>query len=386
MATKETRIVKTRNAGTKILIVDDTPKNIQVLGIMLKADGFNISVAQSGEEALEVVGKVMPDLILLDYMMPGLNGYEVLSRLKGDLALRHIPVVMVSALDEVENVIRCIENGADDYLTKPFNAALLKARISNCLAKKVLHDQQERLSQAMEDYSNVLDSEVERQSKALLDRAKEIASTQLSLIFALAKLAESRDPETGEHLNRVSEYCKAIARHLSKLPKHKEIIDNEFIETIAASSPLHDIGKVGVSDNILLKPGKLTDDEFALMKAHSLIGANTLKEVEKRHPGNKYITMGKEIAECHHEKWDGTGYPRRLAGEQIPLSARIMALGDVYDALTSKRCYKEEMPHGKAAAIIRNGKGTHFDPDVVDAFSFIEEEFKKIRIRWANSK
>lgn len=371
--------MKPKNAAKKILVVDDTPKNIQVLGIMLKADGFSVSVAQSGEEALETVGKVMPDLILLDYMMPGLNGHQVLVKLKAHTALQHIPVIMISALDELESIVRCIEDGADDYLTKPFNPAVLKARIANSLANKVLHDQQEALRRAMEDYNITLENEVHKQ-------VKEIASTQLSLIFALAKLAESRDPETGDHLNRTSDFCRTIARHLSALPKYAEVIDNEFIETIAASSPLHDIGKVGVPDNVLLKPGKLTDEEFALIKAHSLIGANTLKEVEKRHPGNKYITMGKEIAESHHEKWDGTGYPRCWAGKKIPIAARIMALGDVFDALTSKRCYKEAMPHEKAASIIKEGKGTHFDPDVVDAFLAAEEEFKEIKIRWADSK
>jgi putative two-component system response regulator len=305
-------------------------------------------------------------------MMPVMDGYETLEYMQQDPALRRVPVIMITALDDVDSAVRCIENGAADYLTKPFNPVLLKARVGACLERKRMSDREERYR-----------VEIERNNETLSERVRlqirEISEAQLSTIFAMSKLAESRDPETGEHLERMREYCKVLSEQLSRMPKYRPLIDRNFVDNIYAASPLHDIGKVGVDDKVLLKPGKLTDDEWLLMRQHSVIGAETLREVDRQHPGNTFIRTGIEIAESHHEKWDGSGYPYGLSGEDIPLVARILALGDVYDALTSKRCYKEAFSHEKSRSIIEEGCGKHFDPDVILAFQETEDEFQRIR-------
>jgi putative two-component system response regulator len=279
---------------------------------------------------------------------------------------------MITALDDTSSAARCIDMGAEDYLTKPFDPTLLKARISSCLERKRLHDQESLYRVKIEEYNNQLQERVRQQ-------VQEISQAQLGAIFAMSKLAESRDPETGEHLERMREYCKVLSQQLSRLPKYEIIIDNTFISDIYAASPLHDIGKVGIDDSVLLKAGKLTDQEWTVMKLHPVIGAETLREVDKQHPGNSLIRMGIDIAASHHEKWDGSGYPYGLQGTEIPLVARILALGDVYDALTSKRCYKEAFSHDKSRQIVIESSGSHFDPELVDAFIQTEEEFKRIR-------
>jgi putative two-component system response regulator len=210
-------------------------------------------------------------------------------------------------------------------------------------------------------------------------QVKQITSTQMATIFAMSKLAESRDPETGAHLERMREYCKVLSEFLSKTQGHNSYIDQTFIDNIYAASPLHDIGKVGILDNVLLKAGPLDDEEWKLMKQHPIIGAETLRAVDSQHPGNEFIKTGIAIALYHHEKWDGSGYPHGLKGTDIPLEARILALGDVYDALTSKRCYKEAFSHEKSREIIMQSNDAHFDPAIVDAFLNIEDEFIRIR-------
>ena len=214
---------------------------------------------------------------------------------------------------------------------------------------------------------------------------EQISSAQLATIFAMSKLAESKDPDTGAHLERMREYCKAISLYLSRQPSYASLVDSTFVSSIYAASPLHDIGKVGIPDNILLKPGKLTDDEWQVMKQHPVIGANTLRAVHGQYPDNALIRIGIEIAECHHEKWDGSGYPYGLKGDAIPLSARILALADVYDALTSERCYKDAFDHKICRETIIASKNQHFDPVVVDAFLAIEGEFRKIRDEFRDS-
>lgn len=338
-----------------VLIVDDQEMNRILLEQQLRPLGYTPSLAENGAVALEKIRKEPPDLILLDILMPKMDGYEVLGKLKSDPVLRHIPVIMISAVDNVEeSVVPCIEKGADDYLVKPFNPTLLRARISSSLEKKRLRDQ-------------------------------EFASAQMATIFAMAKLAESRDPETGEHLERMAEYCRILAMQLQLLPRYATVIDKKYIENIHAAAPLHDIGKVGVPDRILQKPGSLSGAEFGIMKTHAILGADTLREVDRKHPGNFFVQVGIEVAESHHEKWDGSGYPHGLVGEAIPLSARILALGDVYDALTSKRVYKDVFTHEKSRGIIVQGRDTHFDPDVVDAFLAVEEPFIDIKKRYTNN-
>ncbi len=355
-----------------ILVVDDNELNRDLLARRLKQQEFTVSTASDGQEAIDQMAQEKFDLVLLDIMMPNVNGYQVLEYMKGEQTLIHIPVIVISALDEMESIVRCIEMGADDYLTKPFNPVLLRARVTASLEKKRLHDLEEEYRLQLEDYNDELEKRVREQ-------VNEIASTQLSTIFAMSKLAESKDPETGAHLDRMREYCRALAAHLSGREPFSDIINEDFIDGIYAASPLHDIGKVGIPDNILLKPDKLTDEEWHIMKQHPKIGADTLRAVHEKHPNNTFIQIGIEIAECHHEKWDGSGYPEGLTGEDIPLSARILTLADVYDAMTSERCYKEAFDHEKSRQLILDGSGKHFDPKVVEAFVEIEQEFVRIK-------
>lgn len=211
-------------------------------------------------------------------------------------------------------------------------------------------------------------------------KVAEISESQIATIYALVKLAESRDDDTGTHIERTSMLCKLMAQYLSLLPECKEIINDKYIDNIYKASPLHDIGKVGIPDSILLKPGKLTKEEFDIMKSHTTIGYKTLSEVQRKYKNNGFIKMGMEIAKYHHEKWDGTGYPIGLSGNEIPISARIMAIVDVYDALRSKRVYKEAFSHEKACEIINEGRGKHFDPVLVDVFLEHNERFRDLSI------
>jgi len=362
-----------------LLVVDDNEMNRDMLVRRLKPLGYHVETACDGGQALDMLQKGSYDLVLLDIMMPVMDGFEVLQQMKRHQRLKAVPVIMITALDDTSSAARCIDMGAEDYLTKPFDPTLLKARICSCLERKRLHDQESLYRTKIEEYNNQLQERVRQQ-------VQEISQAQLGAIFAMSKLAESRDPETGEHLERMREYCKVLSEQLSKLPKYEIIIDNNFISDIYAASPLHDIGKVGIDDSVLLKAGKLTDKEWVVMKMHPIIGAETLREVDKQHPGNSLIRMGIDIAAGHHEKWDGSGYPYGLQGTEIPLVARILALGDVYDALTSKRCYKEAFSHEKSRQIVLDSSGAHFDPEVVEAFVSTEEEFKRIREFYQDSE
>ena len=362
-----------------VLIVDDSEMNRDLLMRRLGKMGYRLTQASNGEEALAVLNRQSFDLVLLDIMMPVMDGYETLERMKNNVDTRRIPVIMITALDDIDSAVRCIDMGAVDYITKPFNPTLLRSRVTSSLERKRVSDLEERHRLQVELNNEYLAEQVR-------EKVREISQSQLAAIFAMSKLAESRDPETGEHLERMREYCKILSEQLSLMPKYRPIIDREFVENIYAASPLHDIGKVGVDDSVLLKPGKLTDEEWVQMRLHPVIGAETLREVDRQHPGNAFIHTGIAIAEGHHEKWDGTGYPYKLSGENIPLVARILALGDVYDALTSKRCYKDAFSHEKSLSIIMEGNGSHFDPDVVLAFQETENEFQRIRNDFEDSE
>jgi len=354
--------------ATHILVVDDNSLNIEAITRRLERDGFRTYQAESGAQAFRILDNFIVDLILLDVMMPEMDGYEVLEKIKASEKLQHIPVVMVSALEEQESVVRCIEAGADDYLTKPVNSILLRARVNNSLNKKRLYDRDKQYRNELELYNLKLKQKVAQQ-------VKDITSAQMAMIFATSKLAESKDPETGAHLERLRIFCKILCEYLAQNEKYKSVLTPEYIECIYAASPLHDIGKVGIPDSILLKQGKLTELEWEVMRSHTLIGGNTLRAVLEKHPGNAFIRVGIEIAESHHEKWDGSGYPQGLKGEAIPFAARILALADVYDALTSVRCYKEAFSHEQSRQIIVEGSGKHFDPMVVEAFLNCEDQF-----------
>lgn len=361
-----------------ILLVDDMQDNIDLLRRILKPKGYSVLAALGGAQALDIVRATPPDVVLLDLVMPGMDGYEVCRRLKQDPRTRHIPVIIVTGQTEREANLKALEAGADDFVVKPVDAALLEVRIRNAVAAKVLHDQILAFQRELEQANEQLEQRVQ-------ERTREIERTQQVTVFSLAKLAESRDTETGDHLDRMRCYALETAREMVKLPKYRASYDESFARRIYQSSPLHDIGKVGIPDAILLKPGKLSDEEFEIMKTHTIIGGDTLKAADVEAGTNSFLTMGRDIAYYHHEKWDGAGYPFGLRGEDIPLEARIVAVGDVYDALSSKRPYKEPFTHEKSMAIIREGRGTHFDPEVVDAFFRCEPKVLEIRRRYQDT-
>lgn len=354
-----------KNRITKILIVDDMPENAMVLRSFLAPMGYHIDAVTRGEDALTMVEKNPPDVILLDIMMPGMNGFEVCRRLKQDPETQHIPVVIITGMSDKETNIEAVKSGADDFLIKPFDRILLEARIKTSSKTKLLHDR-------LIEYKRELEHKV-------VERTEQVVLTQQVTVFSLAKLAESRDNETGDHLERMRSYARELCEEVVRLPKYSDTYGPAFVDEIYKSTPLHDIGKVGIPDRILLKPGKLTDEEFEIMKQHSMIGGDTLKAADIEAGRDSFLTTGRDIAYYHHEKWNGTGYPFQLSGEDIPLCARIAALADVYDALSSRRPYKEPFSHEKSKAIILEGRESHFDPDIVDAFLAKEKRFIEIR-------
>jgi len=300
-------------------------------------------------------------------MMPEMDGFQVCRRLKAEEKLRAIPVIFISALDDTESKLKAFSQGGVDYVTKPFQEAEVLARVRT-------HLELRRLQRELEIHNLHLEELVR-------EKVQEISDSQLATLVAVSKLAECRDDETGHHIERTRIFCRMLVEQMKKNSRYGESITDAFIENIYHAAPLHDIGKVGIPDAILLKPGKLTPEEFEIMKTHTTIGADTLQAVRTRYPKNAFINMGIALTRSHHEKWDGSGYPDGLAGEDIPLSARIMALADVYDALRSKRPYKEAFSQEKARAIIEEGAGRHFDPVVVEAFLTLEAEFNEIRER-----
>jgi len=347
-----------------ILAVDDTVANVLLLAKMLKERGHRVRVAPSGKLALNAVQVQPPDLILLDINMPEMNGYEVCQQLKANERWRDIPVLFISALNETMDKVKAFSVGGVDYINKPFQFEEVEARVETHLQLRRLQVELMRHNQHLEEL--------------VKKKVAEISNSQLTTIFALAKLAEARDDNTGNHIEHTRIYCKALAQELQKYPRFQSIVNDTFVENIYYASPLHDIGKVGIPDNILLKPGKLTQDEFEKMKAHTVVGANTLNIVHNQYPKNTFLNMGIAITRSHHEKWDGNGYPDNLSGEDIPLAARIMAVADVYDALRSKRPYKPAFTHEKSCEIILGESGRHFDPAIIDAFKALEGQFLEI--------
>jgi len=344
-----------------LLIVDDTPANLRLLSSMLADKGYKVRSVINGQMALTAVKTVQPDLVLLDINMPDLNGYQVCEIIKADPVLKEIPVIFISALDELQDKVRAFAVGGVDFITKPFQFEEVIARVNTHLTLRrtqvELELARDELKKINRDQEQIIQIQVER-----------ISSNQLATIFALAKLADSRDQVTGSHLERCRQVCKEFAGKLVELPRYHALINPEYIRNLSTASILHDIGKVGIPDQILLKPGKLDRDEFDKMKEHTTIGAAALREVDQNYPDNIMLRMGIRIAESHHERWDGSGYPFGLAGDDIPLEARIFALVDVYDALTSERPYKSAFSREESLAIILSERGSHFDPDLVDIF------------------
>lgn len=358
----------------RILIVDDEPINLKVLADLLR-DSYGLIVAKDGPQALaRLAGDRLPDLVLLDVMMPGMDGVEVCRRLKEDARTHEIPVIFITAMGQVHDETRGFEVGAVDYITKPISPPVVLARVRTHIALR-------EARRALADQNRQLEDRV-------AERTRDLLRAQDATIRAMASLAETRDNETGNHIRRTQNYVLALALHLSRDPRYAGQLDEETIELLYKSAPLHDVGKVGIPDSILLKPGKLTDDEFHVMKTHAALGHEAIFAAEGQADmtagESSFLRIAREIAHGHHERWDGTGYPQGLAGEAIPLSARLMAVADVYDALISRRCYKPPFPHEKAASIIREGSGSHFDPAVVAAFTALEDEFKDIARRYSD--
>jgi putative two-component system response regulator len=359
-------------AKPTILVVDDTPDNIDLLCAVLE-DDYRTKIAVNGERALKIAnGESKPDLILLDIMMPGMSGYEVCKALKANPDTRDIPVIFVTAMSEVVDEQLGLGLGAADYITKPISAPIVLARIKTQLSMKRVHD-------FLRDHNQFLETEIER-------RTREIVALQDVTIHTMASLAETRDSETGNHIRRTAYYVKTLAEKLRSNPRFSEFLTDKNIELLFKSAPLHDIGKVGIPDRILLKPGRFEGNEMEIMKTHTTIGRDAIEQAE-RELGTTvdFLKYAKEIAYGHQEKWDGSGYPQGLSGDAIPISARLMAVADVYDALISRRVYKDGMSHEAAVAIITEGRGKHFDPDMVDAFLELQTDFIDIAKRYADT-
>ena len=356
----------------KVLVVDDTEANLDILVDAL-GDLYDLSVVMDGETALEAMAEEPPDIVLLDIMMPGMDGYEVCTTLKENPQFKKIPIIFLTALTEIENKTKGFQLGAVDYITKPFEVLEVQARVKTHLSLVLA-------SQELEQQNQILEQKV-------LERTMELAQTQDVTIHSLATLAETRDNETGGHILRTQRYVKVLSEHLAQNEAYKDQLDKTTIDLLFKSAPLHDIGKVGVPDAILLKPGKLTDQEFDIMKTHARLGYDALLKAEEAfHMKEKpsFLRHARDIALTHHEKWNGRGYPQGLSEEKIPLSGRLMAVADVYDALISKRVYKPALPHDKAVEIIAEGKGEHFDPLVVEAFLELRDEFNRIKEQFAD--
>jgi len=355
-----------------LLVVDDTPENLTLMAGILR-DAYRVKVATTGEKAITIAkNEPHPDLILLDIMMPELDGYEICRRLKSQPETRDIPVIFLTALSEIKDEKQGLEAGAVDYITKPISPPILMARVRNHLKLKAAAD-------FLRDKNSYLEAEVDR-------RTHQVRAVQEVTILALASLAETRDNDTGNHLKRTQEYIKCLALHLTSHEQFSSRLTDSYLSMIIKSAPLHDIGKVGIPDSILLKPGSLTPEEFEIMKTHTILGRMAIENAEKSLGYQvDFLRVAKEIALSHHERWDGAGYPAQLAAEEIPLSARLMAVADVYDSLISRRVYKNAMLHEEARSIVIDQRETQFDPLIIDAFIDCAEEFRMIADRYIDS-
>lgn len=353
----------------RILVVDDEPAVRRVLNKLLRNRGYEVIEASSGQQALDVLERCEVDTVLLDVMMPGLTGVEVCRRIRANPKMARTPVVFVTAAADQRWRREAREAGADDFLSKPFDEVELRARVRNSVKSKIHHDhlanESQRLRVAVDDRTRAL-----QDATAALERAKaELDRAQRETIERLTRAAEFRDDETASHLQRMSHYSRLLAR--------RKGLDDYTAELIRVASPMHDVGKIGIPDSILLKPGKLTGEEYEIMKQHAEIGYRILSGSD-----SPLLELAASIARSHHEKWNGSGYPRGLAGEDIPIEGRIVAVADVFDALTSRRPYKPAWSVADATALLQAGRGEHFDPELVDLFLGSLDEVLDIRQRF----
>jgi putative two-component system response regulator len=362
--------VAQEDARQTVLVVDDTPVNLKLM-VDLLDPLYRVLVANSGQRALEIAWRAPPDMVLLDVMMPLVDGYDVCRQLKADVHTKDIPVIFLTARSQPDDEEMGLTLGALDYISKPISPAIFLARVSTQLKLKAASD-------FLHDKAAYLEQEVNR-------RTDEIKDVQDATILTMASLAETRDNETGQHIRRTQHYMRVLARQLQSHPRFSAYLTDAQVDLLFKSAPLHDIGKVGIPDRILLKPGRLTADEMEIMKTHTTIGRDTIEAAEQRLGHSvPFLECAKQIAYSHQEKWDGSGYPQGLVGDQTPISARLMALADVYDALISRRVYKPAFSHHTACEIIVQGRGLHFDPDVVDAFVAVDIDFQLIAKTYAD--
>ncbi len=355
-----------------ILVVDDTPANLSLLGQMLK-DDYRVKLANHGQRALDLAAATPPDLILCDVMMPGMNGFEVCQRLKRNPATTRIPVIFVTAALDVEEEKHGFEVGAVDYIHKPVTPLIVLARVR-------AHLQIKRWQDFMEDQSAWLQQEVARQ-------VQQVVQLQSATIHVMVSLAEFRDEETGNHIRRTQEYVRLLGDWMLRHGFYPLVLTSATVDQIAQAAPLHDIGKIAIPDHILLKPAQLNSEEFEVMKTHAMQGFEILEQA--RHSmgeDNPLLFYASQITRHHHERWDGSGYPDGLSGAAIPLAARLMAVADVYDAIRSSRPYKRPFTHAATIALIEEGRGRHFDPDVLDAFFDLHETFASIAEQLADTE
>ena len=361
--------VQKGNAGKDAAAAAERIRDIEAC---MDERGYRVKAAKNGVTALRLAtDSDAPSLILLDVMMPGMDGYMVLERLQSDPLTRDIPVIFVTALTEAGDEEAGLAMGAADYIAKPIKPAVLLARVRAHLQAKLARD-------LMRDQNAWLEAEVSR-------RMEENEQIQAVSIRALANLAETRDPETGRHIRRTQAYVRVLAEALAGDPRFAQVLTPAWIDLLTRSAPLHDIGKVGIPDHILQKLGKLDADEWAVMKTHAEMGARAIEFAERDEAKPAaFLALARDIAHWHHEHWDGSGYPDGLAGEAIPLAARLMAVADVFDAMMSRRVYKSAFPADEVRAHIVERRGTHFDPDVVDAFIARYQDFIDIARRHAD--
>jgi putative two-component system response regulator len=349
-----------------ILVVDDQPQNIELLEAYLAPQGYEVVSAANGEEALQKLAQNPVDLILLDVMMPGMDGFEVTRRVRKDPVHRQLPIILVTALRETEDRVKGIEAGCDDFLSKPVDKVELLARVRSLLKVKAYND-------LLSNYRAELESEVTKRTLELKQAFEKIKSASLETIYRLSMASEYKNDDSGAHIKRMSLYSAAIARKMG--------LDEKTVETILYAAPMNDLGKIGIPDAILMKPSKLDGMEWEIMKLHTVIGAKILEGSDA-----EFIRMGATIALSHHEKWDGSGYPNRMKGSEIPVAARIAAVADVFDALTSSRPYRKPFPTAEALAMIREGSESNFDPDVVTAFFSAQDEILTIKRQSAENE
>lgn len=369
-----------------VVVADDQPETLLILADTLE-DDFDVRTFSDGSSVLDYVTQGQPaDLFLLDVLMPGLDGFELCRRLKANERTRDIPVVIITSLDGAVDEMLGLEVGAIDFLHKPISPAVTLARVRNHLALAGALRQQRQRNIDLEQLVAERTAAIREKSESLRLAQDHIIVAQSATITAFCALAEARDNETGNHIKRTQNFVRRLAEELQSTPRYQALLSNEYINLLYQSAPLHDIGKVAIPDHILLKPGPLTAEEWVTMRQHTTFGAEAIAAAEAHLEGHgeSFLRIAREIALFHHEKWDGSGYPQGLAGETIPLSARLMALADVYDALTTRRVYKPPFPHAQAVSMMTEGRGKHFDPLVMDAFLNIQADFDAIAQQFAD--